>query len=307
MHLPVLLKETIDYLVNDNDLHGIYVDCTVGGGGHLAELLTRLEPDARVLGFDKDEDVLQITRKSFQRAGVKLVHADFTSLAEVLQAENIPAVNGIMIDLGVSSFQLDTAARGFSFHEDGRLDMRMDREQELDAWQIVNEFDQDEITKILFDYGEERYARRIAGAIVKQRKLKNIDTTLELAEIIKAAVPAAYRREKHPARRSFQALRIRVNCELEAIELVLPQAVAALQPGGRLCVITFHSLEDRIVKHFMQEKARDCICPPDLPVCVCGHKAQLKIDTRKAVVPTPLECEMNPRARSARLRVATRL
>jgi 16S rRNA (cytosine1402-N4)-methyltransferase len=305
LHLPVLLEETITNLITDPQ--GIYVDCTVGGGGHLRLLASRLEADATIIGLDKDAGVLNKTRESFSPSEIKFVQSDFRYLSQRLEEQGISAVDGIMIDLGVSSFQLDDAARGFSFHEDARLDMRMDQSQALDAWQIVNEFEEEEISRIIFKYGEEKFARRIARAIIMQRKDKSIDTTLELVDIIKTAVPARYQREKHPARRTFQALRIRVNGELEALEAVLPQAFQALKPGGRLCIITFHSLEDRIVKHFMADKARGCICPPELPVCVCHHQPELKITTRKPVEPSEEECQVNPRARSARLRVATRL
>ncbi|MEN6461218.1 MAG: 16S rRNA (cytosine(1402)-N(4))-methyltransferase RsmH [Syntrophomonas sp.] len=304
MHQPVLLEETISYLITDLD--GIYVDCTVGGGGHLKHLLSRLNPGARVIGLDKDADILRETARSFDFPGLKLVHSDFKSLSDVLESEGIQAVDGIMMDLGVSSFQLDVAERGFSFHEDSGLDMRMNREQAFSARDLVNTYTEDEISDILFRYGEERYARRIARGIVQYRQTKSIDTTLELVEIIKSWVPAAYRRDKHPARRSFQALRIAVNGELDALNEVLPEAVQALNPGGRLCVITFHSLEDRIVKRFMQERSRECICPPGLPICMCNHKAQLGLLTRKPVIPGDLECEVNPRARSARLRVAVK-
>lgn len=305
MHIPVLLEETINSLITDP--HGIYIDCTVGGGGHLSVLASRLETDATLVGLDKDAEVLEKTRGNLAGHGIKFVHADFKHLSQVLLDEGLPLVDGILMDLGVSSFQLDTAARGFSFHENARLDMRMDRHQQLDAWQIVNEFGENEISDILYKYGEERFARRIAREIIHRRADKSIDTTLELVDIIKAAIPARYQRDKHPARRSFQALRIKVNGELEALELALPQAVERLKPGGRLCIITFHSLEDRIVKHFMMAKAQSCICPPQLPVCVCNHRPELQINTRKPIEPGEEECSDNPRARSARLRVATRI
>jgi 16S rRNA (cytosine1402-N4)-methyltransferase len=304
LHLPVLLNETIFNLITDP--HGLYVDCTVGGGGHLRHLASKLASDAVIIGLDKDSHVLTQTRATLP-SNINLVHSDFRYLGEVLEGYDITAVNGIMMDLGVSSFQLDEAERGFSFHEDARLDMRMNQEQSLDAWQIVNEFSEQEISRILFKYGEERYARQIARAIVKVRGIKHIDNTLELVDIIKTAVPARYQRETHPARRTFQALRITVNGELEALESVLPQALQALKPGGRLCVITFHSLEDRIVKHFIAEKARGCICPPQLPVCVCDHQPELRITNRKPIEPSQEECRDNPRARSARLRVATKI
>jgi len=305
LHLPVLLQETIENLINDP--HGIYVDCTLGGGGHLGYLAEKLAPDARVIGIDKDPEILRQTRLNIQAPNVTLIQSDFRYLKQVLQELDIELVDGIMMDLGVSSFQLDIPSRGFSFHEDALLDMRMNREQAFTAQDIVNSFEENEITEILFKYGEETYARSISRAIVNYRQLKPIENTLELADIIKGAVPARYRREKHPARKSFQALRIAVNEELEALREVLPQAIEALNPGGRLCVISFHSLEDRIVKQFMQEKSRTCICPPSFPICVCNHKAQLNMIKRKPITPSDEECENNPRARSAKLRVAARI
>ncbi|HWQ74306.1 MAG TPA: 16S rRNA (cytosine(1402)-N(4))-methyltransferase RsmH [Syntrophomonas sp.] len=305
MHQAVLLEETVDLLIND--LYGIYVDCTLGGGGHLRRLAGKLESDACLIGIDKDQNILERTRQTLELPNIRLVHGDFRNLNEILDSINIDKVNGIMLDLGVSSFQLDEPERGFSFHEDAVLDMRMDRNQSLTARQIVNEYDENELAGILFRYGEEKYARSISRAIVNRRRQAAIETTAELTEIIRAAVPASYRREKHPARKTFQALRIEVNGELDALEEVLPQAVERLLPEGRLCVITFHSLEDRIVKRFMQEKARECICPPGLPVCVCDHHAELEILTRRPIIASEEECEANSRARSAKLRAARKL
>lgn len=305
MHLPVLLEETVDNLITDP--HGIYVDCTLGGGGHLRYLADHLAEDATIIGLDKDSDVLEQTRRLLSDLKATLIQADFRNLRQVLQDLEIDFVDGIMMDLGVSSFQLDRAERGFSFHQDAPLDMRMNREQFLTARDIVNNFEEDEIRNILYRYGEEAYAGSISRAIVNYRKSKPIESTLELADIIKGAVPAKYRREKHPARKSFQALRIAVNEELDALREVLPQVIEVLKPGGRLCVISFHSLEDRIVKHFMQEKAQTCICPPSFPICVCEHRAQLKMIQRKPILASAEECENNPRARSAKLRVAARI
>jgi len=305
LHLPVLLEETVDNLITDP--HGIYVDCTLGGGGHLRYLAEHLAEDATVIGLDKDPDVLEQTRRLLSDLKAILIQADFRNLRQVLRDLEIDFVDGIMMDLGVSSFQLDRAERGFSFHQDAPLDMRMNREQFLTARDIVNNFEEDEIRNILYRYGEEAYAGSISRAIVNHRKSKPIESTLELAEIIKGAVPAKYRREKHPARKSFQALRIAVNEELDALREVLPQVIEVLKPGGRLCVISFHSLEDRIVKHFMQEKAQACICPPSFPICVCEHQAQLKMIRRKPILASAEECENNPRARSAKLRVAARI
>ncbi|PKM77630.1 MAG: 16S rRNA (cytosine(1402)-N(4))-methyltransferase [Firmicutes bacterium HGW-Firmicutes-15] len=305
MHEPVLLQETIANLICDP--HGIYVDCTLGGGGHLRYLIENLEPDARVIGIDKDLDILNQTRLCFNDPRLTFIQSDFRDLTQVLQELNVELVDGIMMDLGVSSFQLDEADRGFSFHEDAPLDMRMNREQFLTAREIVNGYGEAEIREILFKYGEETYARNIAKAIVSYRAEKDIESTLELVDIIKKAVPGKYCREKHPARKSFQALRIVVNGELEALQAVLPQAVKMLKPKGRLCVISFHSLEDRIVKQFMQEKSRNCICPPDFPMCICEHRAQLKLISRKPFIASSEESTSNPRSRSAKLRVAARI
>ncbi|MBP1760679.1 MAG: rRNA ((1402)-N(4))-methyltransferase [Firmicutes bacterium] len=305
LHQAVLLAETIDLLLNDP--HGIYIDCTLGGGGHLRHLAENLEPDACLIGIDKDLDVLEQTRKTLAFPNLKLVHGDFRRINDILDSMDIDKVHGIMMDLGVSSFQLDEAERGFSFHEDAVLDMRMNREQGLSARDVVNEYSEDELTQILFRFGEEKYARSISRAIVNRRKQSPIENTMELVGIIQTSVPASYRREKHPARKTFQALRIEVNGELDALLEVLPQAVDRLYPGGRLCVITFHSLEDRIVKKFMQEKARDCVCPPGLPVCICDHHAELEILSRKPIIAGSEECESNPRSRSAKLRAARRL
>lgn len=300
-----MLTETIDYLLNDP--RGTYVDCTLGGAGHLRLLAEKLEADACLIGIDKDLDILAQTRKTLTFPNMKLVHGDFRKINDILDHLEIGQVHGIMMDLGVSSFQLDEAARGFSFHEDAALDMRMNREQSLSARDVVNEYSEENLVNIIFRYGEEKYARSISRAIVNQRRQSPIESTMELVEIIQNAVPASYRREKHPARKTFQALRIEVNGELDALLEVLPQAVERLYPGGRLCIITFHSLEDRIVKKFMQEKARSCICPPEFPVCVCNHQAQLEIISRKPIVAGKEELAINPRSRSAKLRVACKL
>ncbi len=305
MHQPVLLKETVSNLITNP--HGIYVDCTVGGGGHLAYLIKNLADDARVIGLDKDASTLKNTGKYFDYPNITLIQSDFRRLLDILNQQEIDRVDGIMMDLGVSSFQLDIAERGFSYHEDAPLDMRMDRNQSLKAWDIINYYDEKDIKDILWKYGEERYASRIARAIAYHRSQKTIDSTLDLVEIIKSAVPAKYCRDKHPARKSFQALRIAVNSELDALQEVLPQTLQALHSGGRLCVISFHSLEDRIVKNFFIENARECICAPGLPVCVCNHTAQLALVNKKPIIPEEEECKSNPRARSAKLRVASRI
>jgi len=266
-----------------------------------------LSDDAHVLAIDKDQGILEQTRKTLDFSNLSLVHGDFRNLKEIVQTQGVQVVDGIMMDLGVSSFQLDIAERGFSFHEDAALDMRMNREQTLTARDIVNNYSEEDISRILFQYGEEKYARSISRAIVNYRKQTSIDSTLQLVNIIQSSVPASYRREKHPARKTFQALRIEVNGELDALIEVLPQTVELLKPGGRLCVISFHSLEDRIVKQFLQDKARDCICPAGLPICICDHRAELKIITRKPITASAEEAQHNPRARSAKLRVASKI
>ncbi|QGT99128.1 16S rRNA (cytosine(1402)-N(4))-methyltransferase [Candidatus Syntrophocurvum alkaliphilum] len=305
MHKPVLLDETISYLVTDPQ--GIYVDCTLGGGGHLNQMAKMLKPSGKIIAIDKDLDIINKTKKNISFSNVEYIHSDFRYLDRILGNEYLCQINGIMMDLGVSSFQLDEADRGFSYHENARLDMRMNRTQELTAWDIINNFEEQDISKIIFEYGEERYARKIARAIVNKRKEQLINTTLELVDIIRSAVPAKYRHDKHPARRTFQALRIAVNAELDALKDTLPQAINYLKPGGRLCVITFHSLEDRLVKKFFKEESIECICPPDFPICKCEQKPRLKIITRKPIVPDEKECEENSRARSAKLRVASKI
>ncbi len=305
-HQPVLLQETIDYILGDPN--GLYIDCTLGGGGHLQELMVRLGEKARVIAIDKDINILRQTSQQLADDRIRFVHADFRDLKQVLNQDESGNVDGIIIDLGVSSFQLDTPERGFSFHSDADLDMRMDTSQKLKAWDIINTYSEAELANIIFKYGEERYGRKISRAIVQERDKKNIDTTLELAEIIKNAVPAKYRREKHPARKTFQAVRIAVNDELGAIERVLPQALEVLKSGGKVGIITFHSLEDRIVKRFFNEKSRNCVCPPQLPVCTCGgQRAEIKLIKRKPVMPNEDECLINRRARSAKLRIAQKI
>lgn len=306
MHKPVLLEETISFLVTDPG--GIYVDCTVGGGGHLFHLLRKLNNKAKIIAIDKDETIMKKTGQQFAgQENIEFVYDDFMNLSQVLSRRQIPLVDGILIDLGVSSFQLDENARGFSYHNQAILDMRMDRSQETTAKYIVNNYTEQQLSNLIFTYGEERFARSIAGKIVRYRADREIETTLQLVEIIKTAVPARYKRDKHPARKTFQALRIAVNGELDSLTEVLPQAAASLKPGGRLCIITFHSLEDRIVKHFMQHKSRDCICPPGFPVCTCNYKPELKILTRKPVSPGEDEINENARARSAKLRAAAKI
>jgi len=305
-HKPVLLDECLDALAIRPD--GVYLDGTLGRAGHSLEILRRLTT-GRLIGIDRDMTAIEAAKERLAEFGdrVTLVHSNFSELGDVLRDLDVSGVDGMLFDLGVSSPQLDEAQRGFSYMQDAPLDMRMDATAALDAAQVVNTWSYEELRRILFDYGEERYAPQIAKAIVRRREEKPIETTLELVDIIRSAMPAAALREKqHPAKRSFQAIRIAVNGELEALVPMLRAACEGLAPGGRLAVITFHSLEDRIVKQTMKELATGCTCPPEFPVCVCGKKPKMKLITRKPIVSGAAELEYNPRARSAKLRVAER-
>ena len=306
-HVSVLLEECIEALNIKPD--GIYVDGTLGGAGHSSRIAAKLTT-GRLIGIDRDPVALEAAGERLKPFAdrVTLVHSNFDEMDTVLKDLGISGVDGILMDLGVSSPQLDDGARGFSYMADAPLDMRMNGEDALDARQIVNGWSYEELKRILYDYGEERYAPRIAAAICKRREEAPIETTLELVDIIRGAMPAAALREKqHPAKRSFQAIRIAVNDELGSVERVMKRAVPCLNPGGRLAVITFHSLEDRIVKNAMAEAAKGCICPREFPVCVCGRKPQVKIITRKPITSTEEELAVNPRARSAKLRVCEKL
>ena len=307
VHRSVLLLPTVEALAVRPD--GIYLDGTLGGAGHSYEIASCLTT-GRLIGLDRDETALAAAgaRLAPFAGRVTLVHSNFADLAQVLDSLDIPAVDGMLFDLGVSSPQLDDAERGFSYMQDAPLDMRMDRTAGLTAYEVVNTWPEAELKRILYTYGEERYAPRIAAAIAARRTERPIATTLELADLIRSAMPAQALREKqHPAKRSFQAIRIAVNDELGAVERMLASAIDRLNPGGRLAVITFHSLEDRIVKTAFQEAARGCTCPKDFPVCVCGKKPKVKLITRHPIVADEAELAENPRARSAKLRVAEKL
>lgn len=307
-HKSVLLQECIDALNIRPD--GIYLDGTLGGAGHSSQIARRLTEGGRLIGVDRDRTALAAAKERLAPyAGrVTLVHSNFAEIDAILDSLGIPAVDGMLFDLGVSSPQLDDASRGFSYMADAPLDMRMDKDDALTAGEVVNTWPQGELRRILYDYGEERYAPQIAAAICRAREKAPVETTLELVDIIRSAMPAQALREKqHPAKRSFQAIRIAVNDELGAVSRMMQAAVGRLKPGGRLAVITFHSLEDRIVKSEMQQAARGCTCPPEFPVCVCGKKPLVKLVTRKPIVSGPAELEENPRARSAKLRVAEKL
>ena len=307
VHQSVLLRPAVEALAIRPD--GIYLDGTLGGAGHSYQIAARLTT-GRLIGLDRDEAALAAARERLKpyTDRVTLVHSNFAQLAQVLDRLEIPAVDGMLFDLGVSSPQLDDAERGFSYMHDAPLDMRMDRSGGLTAYEVVNTWPEAELKRILYTYGEERYAPRIAAAIEKRRAEKPIETTLELAEIIRGAMPPQALREKqHPAKRSFQAIRIAVNDELTAVEQMLTAAVDRLNPGGRLAVITFHSLEDRIVKSAFQAAAQGCTCPKEFPVCVCGKTPKVRILTRHPIVADEAELAENPRARSAKLRVAERI
>ena len=306
-HVSVLLEECIQGLAIKPD--GIYVDGTLGGAGHSSRIAAKLTT-GRLIGIDRDNVALEAAAERLRpfEDRVTLVHANFCDMDQALQGLGIDKVDGILLDLGVSSPQLDDGQRGFSYMTDAPLDMRMNGEDTRDARQIVNTWSYEELKRILYDYGEERFAPRIAAAICRRREQAPIETTLELVDVIKSAMPASALREKqHPAKRSFQAIRIAVNDELGAVETVMKKAVPLLNPGGRLAVITFHSLEDRIVKNAMAEAAKGCTCPPSFPVCVCGKKPQVRIVTRKPIVSGEEELERNPRTRSAKLRICEKL
>ena len=306
-HVPVLLKECIENLNIKSD--GCYLDGTLGMGGHSYEIASRLTA-GRLICVDRDESAIRRAGERLKPFAdrVTLIHGNFADAAEILDSLGIEGVDGMLFDLGVSSPQLDEAERGFSYMQDAPLDMRMDEGESLRAFDVVNTWDEGRLNRILWDYGEERYARRITAAILAAREKKPIESTLELVEIIRSAMPAAALREKqHPAKRSFQAIRIAVNDELGAISHMLETAPDKLNPGGRLCVISFHSLEDRIVKTGIAARENGCTCPREAPVCTCGFVRTLRSVSRKPILPTDAEIEENPRARSAKLRVAERV
>lgn len=306
-HEPVLLQETIEAL--DLKSGGVYVDCTLGAAGHSLGMLTT-NPDIRLIGIDQDGEALERAkyRLTAYAPQVTLIRDNFRNLRSILQHMDISEVAGILMDIGVSSPQLDDGERGFSYHQDARLDMRMDQDSALDAWSIVNTYDEKELAKIILDYGEERWASRIAQFIAAERSREPIETTGDLVAVIKKAIPAGARAKgPHPARRTFQALRIAVNDELGALKQALEQAVDSLAPGGRLAVITFHSLEDRIVKEYFQTLLGQCTCPPNLPICICKNEPIVRLINRKPIEASQGELESNPRSRSAKLRVVEKL
>ncbi len=303
-HKSVLLQEAVDALsVKQN---GIYVDATAGGGGHSSEILNLLTQNGRLIAIDRDPDAIAVLTERFKgKENVTIVNDVFDNIRAVLERNGIDGADGILADLGVSSYQLDTAERGFSIHKDAPLDMRMSKSG-YSAYNAVNELSEKELTDIIFSYGEEKFARSIARNIVKARTDKPIETTFELCDIISASMPAKAKRDGHPARRTFQAIRIYVNRELEMLPGALKDMFDSLKPGGVLAIITFHSLEDRIVKNTFNEFCKGCTCPPDFPVCICGNKPKGELPF-KSKAPTDEELEYNPRSRSARLRAVIKL
>ncbi|MEG6585934.1 16S rRNA (cytosine(1402)-N(4))-methyltransferase RsmH [Dendrosporobacter sp. 1207_IL3150] len=306
-HISVLMEETLSALITNPD--GIYVDCTLGGSGHAKRIVDKLSSKGRFIGIDQDPAAIAVGKARLADAicRVDIVNNNFSNISKILDELNIDYVDGILFDLGVSSHQLDVAERGFSYMQDASLDMRMNPNQDLSAFDIVNKYSEDELTRIIFEYGEERWAKRIAKLIVEARQVTTINTTGQLVDVIKRAIPAAARREgPHPAKRTFQAIRIEVNNELDMLKDVFTDAVTRLRKHGRLCIITFHSLEDRIAKKTLQNLAKTCVCPPRIPICICKQEAQLKL-IGKPIAPSENETNENPRARSAKLRVAEKL
>ncbi|MBR6808546.1 MAG: 16S rRNA (cytosine(1402)-N(4))-methyltransferase RsmH [Clostridia bacterium] len=308
-HVSILFDECMTALAPERG--GVYVDCTAGGGGHSFGIASRLPEGSRLICLDRDDDALAACRIRLAdfMDKVTLVKCEFSSIGAALDSLGIEKIDGVMWDLGVSSYQLDTPERGFSYMNDAPLDMRMDRTSSLDAAFVVNNYSESELRRIISTYGEEKFAAKIAAAIVKKRETAPIETTLQLADIIKDAMPAAARckESQHPAKRSFQALRVFINSELDVIRPSVEEAVRRLNAGGRAALITFHSLEDRLVKQTMTSLAEGCTCPPEFPICVCGNKPKVKLLTKKPIIPSHEEIESNPRARSAKLRICEKL
>lgn len=307
-HVPVLLNESIEGL-NIKPNGSIYVDGTLGGAGHSYEICKRLK-NGLLIGIDQDIDAIKVAKERLDEFGKKVLieNDNFRNIPQVLKRNNIEKVDGILLDIGVSSYQLDQEERGFSYQNDAPLDMRMNRAADFSARDVINSYSENELFRVIRDYGEENWAKRIAKFIVQARQQKPIETTWELVDIIKHAIPAASRREgPHPAKRTFQAIRIEVNNELEVLKDAISASVSVLKEGGRLCIITFHSLEDRIVKETFAKLSNPCTCPPDFPICVCKKIAEIKTITRKPISESEDQLEKNPRARSAKLRVAERI
>ena len=301
-HKPVLLQECIEGLNIKKD--GIYVDGTLGGAGHSSEILKKLSSTGRLIGIDIDEEALSAAKEKLKNyQNVKYLHGNHDDIKELLQSIGIDKVDGILLDLGVSSYQLDERSRGFSYMGDSTLDMRMDKTQELTAEIVINQYSEEQLAKIIDKYGEEKFAKRIASNIVKERQISPIKTTMQLVDIIKKSIPLSKQKDGHPAKRTFQAIRIEVNNEIEPLKETIKQSVECLKEKGRLCVITFHSLEDRAVKEALVDLEGKCTCPKDLPYCVCGYKSLGKIINKKPIIATEKEQEENSRSKSAKLRI----
>ena len=303
-HVPVLLHETLKGLnINPN---GIYVDCTVGGAGHSIEIAKMLSNGGRLIGLDRDPDAISVATERLKDFNCTIVNCNYSEIENALKSLNVESVDGILMDLGVSSHQLDTVERGFSYHYDALLDMRMSQSG-ISAFDVVNQYSYEHLAKILFEFGEEKFSYKISSNIVKERQVKPIETTLQLADIVKNSIPAKFRREKNPCKKTFQAIRMEVNGELEHLSMGLDSAFECLKSNGRLAVITFHSLEDRLVKQRFASWCKGCTCPSDFPQCVCGKKPRAKIINRKPIEASKLELEMNNRSRSAKLRIVERI
>jgi 16S rRNA (cytosine1402-N4)-methyltransferase len=306
-HVSIMLNECMEGLNIKQE--GIYIDCTMGGAGHSSAILERLSSRGMLIGIDQDKEALEAASKRLQKFNnVKYVHNNFYNIDDILKELEISQIDGILMDLGVSSYQLDNAERGFSYMQDAPLDMRMNSDSSFSAYEVVNQYSEDELYKIIRDYGEEKFAKRVAKFIVDRREQKSIDTTFELVDIIKAAIPAKARREgPHPAKRTFQAIRIEVNKELEILGKTIEDGVNRLKSGGRIAIITFHSLEDRIVKNRFKDLENPCKCPKEFPICICNKQPVVKIMTKKPIEPSEEEININPRSRSAKLRIAEKL
>lgn len=302
-HIPVLLEQCLDGL--DIKPDGIYFDGTCGGAGHSREIAKRLTT-GRLIGIDRDPDAVAVASERLGGLPAQVVRGNYSEIKQIADDLGISGADGILLDLGVSSYQLDNAERGFSYHNDAPLDMRMSKEG-TSARDIVNEYSKEQLTKILYEYGEEKFAPRIAETIIKRRSEKPVETTTELADIVRDSIPAKFRRDKNPCKKTFQAIRIAVNCEFDHLDRALDEGFELLKPGGRFCIITFHSLEDRIVKQRFAGWCKGCTCPPDFPVCVCGNKPKGKLVCRKPIEASEEELEANPRSRSAKLRIIEKL
>ena len=302
-HIPVLLEQCLDGL--DIKPDGIYFDGTCGGAGHSREIAKRLTT-GRLIGIDRDPDAVAVASERLSGLPAQVVRGNYSEIKQIADDLGICGADGILLDLGVSSYQLDNAERGFSYHNDAPLDMRMSKEG-TSARDIVNEYSKEQLTKILYEYGEEKFAPRIAETIIKKRSENPVETTTELADIVRDSIPAKFRRDKNPCKKTFQAIRIAVNCEFDHLDRALDEGFELLKPGGRFCIITFHSLEDRIVKQRFAGWCKGCTCPPDFPVCVCGNKPKGKLVCRKPLEASEEELEANPRSRSAKLRIIEKL